>query len=31
MFESLVINFLKRIIGDYVDNLDNISLGVKNY
>lgn len=30
MFESLVISFLKSYLGDYIDNLENISLGVKN-
>jgi hypothetical protein len=29
MFESIVINFLKQYLGDYIDNLENISLGVK--
>lgn len=29
MFESIVIKFLKKYLGDYIDNLENISLGVK--
>lgn len=28
MFESLVISFLKSYLGDYIDNLENITLGV---
>jgi len=30
MFESLIIKYLKRYLGDYIDNLENISLGVIN-
>jgi hypothetical protein len=29
MFESFLISYLKKRLEDYIDNLDNISLGVK--